>query len=287
MSTVISRQWIYLLETFQVHTRFLLSAISVVIIYLYQGVQVDLTSLLIAFSTMFFSLLYYRVCDEFKDEDTDKKFFPMRPYPSGRVLRADLILLLYFCVLMMVGLALLRPDSLVYTLIVLLFCILMQKWFFMPKLIENNRILAFLTHSPYALVLNIALIGIICQGQTQLIFTQKNIWLLLALSIPGFHWEIIRKVFIKDTEGYQTYSSLLGYSNAIYLSILYIIISVYSLYRLLIPALSIFIISISVLYICYLLYLAAFKVESKVKLQTLAETITGLYIVTLLVNGVL
>ncbi len=291
MKVSASRISIYLIETFQVYSRLLLSVLACVIAYLYQSKSVNneipIDLFLITTISMFMSLLYYRVCDEFKDEDTDKKYFPERPFPSGRVKGTDLKFLLYLSAFGILSINLLQISTYLYGVMLFTYCVLMQKWFFMPNLLENNRLLAFLTHSPYAIALNIFIIAVFVNGDTQQLYSIQNICLIACLSLPGFHWEIIRKTFTSEREGYETYSHILGYSKSIYFSLVYIVITIIASYWVLNKVFFITNFILCALYTIYLVLLAITKKESKFALRTLAEVISSAIMIILLINGIL
>ena len=46
--------------------------------------------------TVFAFLLWLRVADDLKDYETDKKLFPDRPLPSGRVYKKDIVIIILF-----------------------------------------------------------------------------------------------------------------------------------------------------------------------------------------------
>src|SRR5262249_51736925 len=98
---MLKRWWIYLNEVFLPGSRTIAAVLLVVGIQcLYQGLLGRHPLMLTwdtaaAVVTIVLILLYYRVMDEFKDAETDRKFFPNRPVPSGRVTFRDLKVLMW------------------------------------------------------------------------------------------------------------------------------------------------------------------------------------------------
>lgn len=284
----LKRMYIYLLETFKFPSRLLLSILTAYVIMLNTIDFFDLKGIIITSFTLFCSLLFYRVSDEFKDEETDKKYFPERPFPSGRVKRSDLIFLLYFTILAMLFSNLFALSSFGYCIGLITFCLLMGKWFFLEKYIADNRLMAFLTHSPVSIVMHLYVTAVFCLNNSTPLFTQQNILLILLLSIPGFNWEVFRKTFTEERKGYQTYSSLLGYRNSLALGNLFtfiflILLFFYNLNTFVFLAMSI----ISFVYLLFGTYLMITKAQSKLNLQVLSETFNGLIILGLILNGII
>lgn len=281
---MLKRIWIYLWETFKLPSRLTLSVISVLILYLYSDYHATIIQFAAAFIGMFFSLLYYRICDEFKDEETDKKYFPDRPFPSGRVKRSDLIFLLRFSGILLIINIFLFPPAAIFALILLVDCYLMQKWFFIPNILERNRFYAFLTHSPYAIVVNVYIMSVFQKGSLDALLHPQSLAIILANSLPGFHWEIIRKTFTQEREGYETYSSIFGYRNSLLMSLPFLLLLLIPLNYLLQIKILIPMVFIICSYIGFLLLLAFYKKQSPLSLQKISETISTVVILALLLN---
>ncbi|MFN9115444.1 MAG: hypothetical protein ACK5XN_35765, partial [Bacteroidota bacterium] len=129
-------------------------------------------------------ILYYRISDEFKDADTDQKFFPERPVPSGRVSLGDLQILRTVATFLCLALAFLTPQSIAPFIAYWLFAWLMGKWFFLPKLIGENRILAFVTHSPVGIFASFYLLSLFLPFGAKLV-TPWALGVVLVINIPG------------------------------------------------------------------------------------------------------
>lgn len=168
--------------------------------------------MIVVTASLFLILLYYRLCDEFKDLDTDKKHFPDRPVPAGQVLEADLRAMQLFATVAGFGLNLLWREALASFALLWLYAWLMGKWFFLPHLIGNNRLLAFVTHGPISLFGSLYVIDAFAGDLVNL----PHLLLALWFALPGFAWEVARKTRAPQNEeaGYQIYSSMLGYKGA-------------------------------------------------------------------------
>lgn len=166
-------------------------------------------------------MLYYRLCDEFKDADTDRRFFPQRPLPSGRVGFDDLTWLRRLCVAAMVALNLVWPLALPEFLAMFVFAYLMGRWFYLPGLIGNNRLLAFLTHAPVSLFGAFYLLALVTRPAGVPLFGEAHWLLVLWVSLPGWIWEILRKTRTPGEEqaGYQTYSAMIGHKACVAVSL--------------------------------------------------------------------
>ncbi|PKL74983.1 MAG: hypothetical protein CVV27_17710 [Candidatus Melainabacteria bacterium HGW-Melainabacteria-1] len=216
------QRWgIYLREMFQPGSRLLFATLTS--LGLGWGVLADQDAtaltfdgrLLLASGSLFLILLYYRLCDEFKDLDTDREFFPDRPLPSGRVLLTDLRAMQLTATGLGFGLNLLWPLAPLAFACLWVYAWLMGKWFFLPELIGGNRLLAFVTHGPISLVGSYYVMALYLQPG-QALFSLQSALLALWFALPGFSWEVARKTRAPQHEarGYQIYSSMLGYRGA-------------------------------------------------------------------------
>ena len=172
----------------------------------------------IAVLAIFTFLMSLRIADEFKDYDTDKKNFPERPLPSGRVKKSDLITLLLTFQIPTIVLNLVFMNNLCWFLGLWTYGIVMSFWFFAKKWIKPNLILALITHNPVTLLLNLYLVSFICTKYNLDMFTPNIILVAVALYLPGLVYEIGRKVRAPRKEtAYKTYSKIIGYKPAIWL----------------------------------------------------------------------
>lgn len=219
---MLSRWWIYLKEMYQPSSRLLFSALMTYLTWkLWPGPKQGFPWIPFIASTLTFALmiLYYRVCDEFKDADTDRRFFPERPVPSGRVSLKDLQYLRHTVSGVAFLLQAFIPYAFIPFLVFWIFSWGMGRWFFMPKLISENRLLAFLTHSPVGFIGGFYLLSAMVRDHGPLI-SGTSLTLIAVLNIPGLAWEILRKTRSPKAEqdGYQTYSQILGTGPALVLA---------------------------------------------------------------------
>lgn len=164
--------------------------------------------------TVFGFLLSLRIADEFKDYEVDMRLFPTRPYPSGRVKKSDLIILLTVVCVIIIALNLLFMNNLLYFAILMLYGLAMSLWFFSKYKIQKSLPLALITHNPIQLILNLYIISFACIKYNLNIFTFNNMLILLTLYFPGLIWEVSRKTRApKDENDYTTYSKLFGYQK--------------------------------------------------------------------------
>jgi 4-hydroxybenzoate polyprenyltransferase len=156
-----------------------------------------------------------RIADEFKDYETDLKLFPERPYPSGRVRKTDLIVLLVFVSAVAAALNVLFMNNPVFFAILVGYAVLMSVWFFSRHRIQKSLLLALVTHNPVQLVLNLYIISFACIKYGLPIFTFDNVVIAFTLYFPGLIWEVSRKIRAPEDETeYVTYSKIFGYKKA-------------------------------------------------------------------------
>jgi 4-hydroxybenzoate polyprenyltransferase len=165
--------------------------------------------------TVFSFLLCLRIADEFKDYEVDKRLFPERAYPSGRVKTKDLVTLLATVCVIMIPLNLFFMNNSLYFIVLAVYGLAMSLWFFSKHKIQKSLPLALITHNPVQLILNLYIISFSCIKYGLSIFTVNNMIILLTLYFPGLIWEISRKTRApKDETEYVTYSKLFGYDKA-------------------------------------------------------------------------
>lgn len=226
----------YCKEQLEPVSRFFLSIIVTAFIYLMISIQhkmliLSWEVLVPAFST-FLLLIYYRISDEFKDYETDKKYFPDRPIPSGRVHLLDLKILLLVVTALSIGINLVYSGALKDFLYALIFTALMGKWFFMEKFISSNRLIAFFTHAPVGFFLYyymekyiLNLYGL----EWSFIYCLNVIGFIV---FPGLVWEILRKTYWPEDEmpGYQIYSTMLGFTGSLAFGAFWVILTIINNY---------------------------------------------------------
>ena len=248
---MLKRIGVYLKEMYPVLPRLFLSAVLFFEIYFLVILTNDKTTA-IRFSmseiagwlTVFFFLLSLRIADEFKDFESDKKLFPERPYPSGRVKKKDLVALLAVISAAAAALnAVFLRGNLIFFGILCVYAVLMGVWFFSSYKMQKNLLLALLTHNPVQLFINLYIIAFTCRkyGIEPLRF--DNLMILVTLYFPGLVWEISRKIRApgEETE-YLTYSKLWGLRRAVRFVLgvmtLDMLTSSYLMFRLFPPAVA-------------------------------------------------
>jgi 4-hydroxybenzoate polyprenyltransferase len=285
--TFLERIACYCKEQLEPGSRFILSVVITIYIFLMlmldKSIQFFNWGIMIPALSSFLLLLYYRISDEFKDYETDKKFFPDRPIPSGRLLLSDLKIMLITVSVLSIVLNLIFPIALIEFGMAFLFTYAMAKWFFVPKLISTNRMLAFFTHAPVGFFLYYYV-------EKYLLNLTQNHWNFSScLSIigfvvfPGLTWEILRKTYLPQDEkpGYQIYSTMLGFKGALFFGLGIVVLTIINnfflihffpfLYALKIPLLIINF----VLIICIILQ--AYKPWIK-NLKPIAEVYMGIHL---------
>lgn len=217
---MLKRLNIYLKEMYPVIPRLLLSFLLMFEVYflvLFTAGRINFTigiqEFVCAF-TIFAFLLSLRIADELKDYETDLVLFPHRAYPSGRVLKKDLISLLSFVSVIAIALNLIFMDNLIYFSVLVGYGLLMSVWFFKKHVIQKNLVLALITHNPIQLIMNIYIISFVCIKYDLALLTVNNFVILFTLYFPGLIWELSRKVRAPEEETeYVTYSRLFGYKK--------------------------------------------------------------------------
>jgi 4-hydroxybenzoate polyprenyltransferase len=166
--------------------------------------------------TIFGFLLFLRIADDFKDYETDLKLFPDRPLSSGRVTKKDLKILLTVDIVLMVIPNLIFMNNVYYFLFLIIYGLLMSKWFFSKAKIQKSLPLALITHNPIQLIINLYIISFTCIKYDIDIISYANLLILFSLYFDGLVWEIGRKIRApKDEDAYTTYSKLFGYKKPV------------------------------------------------------------------------
>jgi len=179
---------------------------------------------LFAAANVFLFFLYVRIGDEFKDLDTDRRFFPERPVPSGRITLRDLAVLNWLVIGIMFAINILWRTAFLEFIITFVVFYLASKWFFIPKILENNRILTFITHSPIYFFLMMLVIAFYSKTAGVPLITKNNLLIAVWFLMPFLILEIARKTRSpeEDKDGYQSYSQMLGFRKTVYILIVFI-----------------------------------------------------------------
>lgn len=218
---MLKRLHIYFKERYPLFARFILGCIVFLeihfIILLNYGVtsfQIGIQELVGAY-TVFAFLLWLRVADDLKDFETDKRLFPDRPLPSGRVFKKDIITICVIVEAIAVVLNIIFMNNLLFFCILYAYGYLMSKWFFQKKRIQPSLPLALITHNPVQMFVNVYIISftVIKYGLKPIsLITIMTLW---TLYFPALIWEVSRKIKApKDENDYTTYSKLFGYKKS-------------------------------------------------------------------------
>ena len=173
---------------------------------------------LVAVLDIFLLTLLLRLMDELKDREIDRRLFPARPVPSGRVYASDIVITLAAVSKIYVAVNLSVGSIAVPALLVLGYAFLMYFHFFAPNRHRRSLILSLATHNPITgLMLVLLAAGFAASNDSTLrslpvmpvAGSVIMYWSLVA------SWEMARKVRSPESETrYVTYSRLLGYRRA-------------------------------------------------------------------------
>ncbi len=221
---MLKRLHVYFKERYPIIPRLILGLIVFLeihfIILLNQGVSwgqfsIGIQECVGAF-TVFAFLLWLRVADDLKDFETDKRLFPDRPLPSGRVFKKDIVIACIIVQAVTVVLNVIFMRDNIFSFIVLyIYGYLMSKWFFQKSKIQPSLPLALVTHNPVQAIINLYIITFTIRKYQLQPITLTNIMALWTLYFPALIWEVSRKIKApKDENDYTTYSKLFGYKKS-------------------------------------------------------------------------
>ncbi len=168
--------------------------------------------------SIFGLLLVIRLMDELKDEDIDRRLFPHRPVPSGKVSKADIKRTLTGAMILYVAAHVFSGAALWTALFVLGYSVLMFKRFFAPELLRRSLIITLITHNPIV-PLMLTQCFVIFAVDHRLALSQLRWDLIVPFIVmlwsPLLAWELARKIRSPEEEtAYVTYSRLFGYVKA-------------------------------------------------------------------------
>ena len=165
--------------------------------------------------TIFAFLLWLRVADDLKDYETDKKLFPDRPLPSGRVYKKDIVISCIVVQVIAFILNFLFMNNIVFFLVLYAYGYLMSKWFFQRAKIQPSLPLALITHNPVQMIVNLYIISFTVLKYNLDFINITTICTLFTLYFPALIWEVSRKIKNPKKENdYTTYSKLFGYKRS-------------------------------------------------------------------------
>ena len=244
--------------------------------------------------TIFGFLMWLRIADDFKDYETDKKLFPKRALPSGKVKKSDLMLICLFIEIVIIILNFLFMNNLIFFLVLYLYGFLMSEWFFQKSKIQPSLPLALITHNPVQMFVNLYIISFTCIKYNLKFITLTNILALWTLYFPALIWEVSRKIKSPEEENdYTTYSKLFGYKKSIkfvflltWIDILTNVLLVINLNKISVILLLLNVLWMSKKFIDYMKNPTFFKIVDKVEKYTFVqETLMLITVAMYLIMG--
>ncbi|MBQ4068591.1 MAG: UbiA family prenyltransferase [Lachnospiraceae bacterium] len=218
---MIKRLKIYFKERYPLLARFILGCIVFLEIHFIILLNNNITSFRIGLQefvgayTVFAFLMWLRIADDLKDYETDKRLFPERPLPSGRVTKKDIVVICIIVQFIALILNLLFMNNFLFFCVLYAYGYLMSKWFFRRKVIQPSLPLALVTHNPVQMFVNVYIISFTVIKYDLKGVTLITIMALWTLYFPALIWEVSRKIRApKDENDYTTYSKLFGYKKS-------------------------------------------------------------------------
>lgn len=168
-------------------------------------------SIIVAFLSLFILTLILRLCDEFKDKESDAILFPERCLPAGKVYYTDIEKLLFVLGITWIPLNYIWGEADVTFTVLMIYVYLFYKYFFFPEKISQNLLLALATHNPIMLVASFYMLSLFSVEQGLSVWSLNNFMLAIALWMPSVAWETSRKIKVQEDENeYVTYSKVMG-----------------------------------------------------------------------------
>ena len=218
---MLKRLKIYFKERYPLLARFILGCIVFLEIHFIILLNNSITSFKLGIQevvgayTVFAFLMWLRIADDLKDYETDKRLFPDRPLPSGRVTKKDIVVICIIFQSIALVLNLIFMNNILFFCVLYAYGYLMSKWFFRRKVIQPSLPLALVTHNPVQMFVNIYIISFTVIKYDLKGVTLITIMALWTLYFPALIWEVSRKIRApKDENDYTTYSKLFGYKKS-------------------------------------------------------------------------
>lgn len=218
---MLSRLSIYFKEMYPIIPRFILAIIYFYEIYFVLLLNVGIVKFEIGMQewvgtfTIFAFLMILRIADDFKDYELDKRLFPERALPSGRVTKRDLSIALAGIVIVSMLLNVVFMNNIGWFLFLYIYGTLMALWFFQKNKIQSSLPLALVTHNPVMMVLNVYIITFVCYKYQLPLLSWPTILLAFTMYFPSLIWEVSRKIRApQDETEYVTYSKIFTYQKA-------------------------------------------------------------------------
>ncbi len=171
-----------------------------------------------AAAAVFTLMLMLRLMDELKDLDVDRRLFPQRPVPAGRVRPADVAGCLAATVLAWIGLHAGAGRAALSAACVLSYAGLAFRWFFVPGYLRPRLPATLATHTPLVplLLLHLTVLADATSPGAAEWRAARVVALVLQFWSAVLAWEIARKIRSPDEENeYVTYSRLWGRAGAV------------------------------------------------------------------------
>jgi 4-hydroxybenzoate polyprenyltransferase len=168
---------------------------------------------------IFAMLLILRLMDELKDKEIDRRLFPQRPLPCGRVLESDIRASLGAAITLYLLANVHSAAAFVSASVVLGYALLMFKRFFAAELLRRSLPVTLATHTPIVPLIWLQAFVVAAEGWgiplPALLWRPIGLYvLMLWLAMLG--WELSRKIRSAEEESeYVTYSRLLGRAGAV------------------------------------------------------------------------
>ena len=290
---MLKRLHIYFKEMYPLFSRFLLGFIVFGEIYFILLLNYGVTDFSLGIQeivggiTIFGFLMFLRIADDFKDYETDKRLFPDRAFPSGKVYKKDLNTVVAVDLTVLTILNAVFMNNLLFYLFLMTYGILMSLWFFQKHKISKSLPLALVTHNPVQMVLNLYIISFCCIKYSLQPFTFTSFLVLMTLYFPALIWEIARKIRApKDETEYTTYSKLFGHKKAtlfiLVLTLVDIVTNLLLIINLNIIGFFILIINVAVMTAEFIIFIKdpeKFKLVTRVEIYTYITEATMLLII--------
>lgn len=290
---MLKRLNIYFKEMYPFFTRLLLGFIVFGEIYFILLLNYGITDFSLGIQeivggiTVFGFLMFLRIADDFKDYESDKRLFPDRAFPSGKVYKKDLNIVVAVDLAVLTILNAIFMNNFLFYLFLMAYGILMSLWFFQKHKISKSLPLALVTHNPVQMVLNLYIISFCCIKYDLYPFTLTSFLVLMTLYFPALIWEIARKIRApKDETEYTTYSKLFGHKKStifiLILTLVDIVTNLLLVYRLNMIGFVILIINVAVMTVEFILFIKnpeRFKLVTRVEIYTYITEATMLLII--------
>ena len=236
--------------------------------------------------TIFGFLMFLRIADDFKDYETDKKLFPDRAFPSGKVKKTDLNIVVAIDLVVLTVLNAVFMNNFLFFLFLMTYGVLMSMWFFQKHKISKSLPLALVTHNPVQMVLNLYVISFCCIKYSLQPFTLVSFLVLMTLYFPALIWEVSRKIRApKDETEYTTYSKLFGYKKStafvLILTLIDVITNLILIFNLSMIGFIVLLINVIAMTVGFIIFM---KNPEKFKLVTWVEIYTYITEATMLIS---